>query len=301
MKTKRPPVVVYRMVSVLVALVMRAPLGTNLGLLRVLWAHPLKGVSIASGQLLETRGALIPAHPLEGVSLAASGLSSAEVGQAWHASRMAPQRATYGRWQINKLIDGLWDWGQHEQAWESRRQYGLRICAIDMMGTYRPRLQNCQSAHYNSVAGGGPAPRTGRKASRGHKSLPAIEQGGPSRGHGLIAEVVNTAGGRKAVLRQIVRMPAGSVRHKDLRRALVETARQAQSDDVVSTADGPSKGHFAEFSAAEMLAINTKPFVVRGDAMAPQRATYATFRRAEPPARKGARGRKPTRPQVVRP
>ena len=225
-KTKRPPGVVYRMVSVLVALVMRAPLGTNLGLLRVMWAHPLEGVSIASGRLLETRGALIPA-------LAATGLSQTEVGQAWHASR-------YGRWQVNELIDGLWEWGKREQAWETRRQHGLRVCAIDMMGTYRPRLQSCQSGHYNSVAG---------------KTLPAIE-------HGLIAEVVNTPGGRKAVLRQIVRMPTGSVRHKDLRRALVETARRTQSDDEVSTAD-------AEFSAAEMLAINAKPFVVRGDVMAP--------------------------------
>jgi hypothetical protein len=59
------------MMSMLIAIVIELPIGTNLGLLRVLWA-------LVSGQLLNTCGALIPA-------LAAIGLSDAEVRQAWSA------------------------------------------------------------------------------------------------------------------------------------------------------------------------------------------------------------------------
>ena len=46
------------MMDVLIGLVIELPIGTNLGLLRVLWA-------LVSGQLLGTRGALM-AQPLRG-------------------------------------------------------------------------------------------------------------------------------------------------------------------------------------------------------------------------------------------
>ena len=52
------PRIVYRMMDVLIGLVIELPIGTNLGLLRVLWA-------LVSGQLLGTRGALM-AQPLRG-------------------------------------------------------------------------------------------------------------------------------------------------------------------------------------------------------------------------------------------
>ncbi len=49
------------MMRVLVALVIELPIGANLGLLRVLWA-------LVRGQLLVTRGALIPALANIGLS-----------------------------------------------------------------------------------------------------------------------------------------------------------------------------------------------------------------------------------------
>jgi hypothetical protein len=63
--------IVYRMMSVLAALVIELPIGTNLGLWRVLGA-------LVSGQLLNTRGALIRV-------LSAIGLSDGEVMQAGSA------------------------------------------------------------------------------------------------------------------------------------------------------------------------------------------------------------------------
>ena len=65
------PEAVYRMMTLLCALVVGLPVGTNLGLLHLLWM-------LVSGQLLATRGAVIP-------GLSACGLSRRAVGRAWAA------------------------------------------------------------------------------------------------------------------------------------------------------------------------------------------------------------------------
>ncbi len=65
------PEAVYRMMTLLCALVVTLPVGTNLGLLHVLWM-------LVSGQLLGARGAVIP-------GLSACGLSDRAVRRAWAA------------------------------------------------------------------------------------------------------------------------------------------------------------------------------------------------------------------------
>lgn len=65
------PEAVYRMMTLLCALVVTMPVGTNLGLLHLLWM-------LVSGRLLTTRGAVIP-----GVS--ACGLARGAVRRAWAA------------------------------------------------------------------------------------------------------------------------------------------------------------------------------------------------------------------------
>ena len=62
---------VYRMMEVLCAVVAGTPIGTNLGLVHLLWM-------LVSGQLLATRGAVIP-------GLSATGLSEPAVRRAWAA------------------------------------------------------------------------------------------------------------------------------------------------------------------------------------------------------------------------
>src|SRR5256886_7640570 len=65
------PEAVYRMLVLLCTLVAPLPVGTNLGLLHLLWM-------LVSGQLLATRGAVIP-------GLSACGLARGAVRRAWAA------------------------------------------------------------------------------------------------------------------------------------------------------------------------------------------------------------------------
>jgi len=62
---------VYRVIEVLCAVVAGIPIGTNLGLVQLLWM-------LVSGQLLASRGAVIP-------GLSAPGLSEPAVRRAWAA------------------------------------------------------------------------------------------------------------------------------------------------------------------------------------------------------------------------
>ena len=77
------PEAVYRMMTLLCALVVGLPVGTNLGLLHLLWM-------LVSGQLLATRGAVIP-------GLSACGLSRRAVGRAWRALGQ-------GAWSSTELL-----------------------------------------------------------------------------------------------------------------------------------------------------------------------------------------------------
>jgi len=85
------PEVVYRMMTLLCALVRALPIGTNLGLLHLLWM-------LVSGQLLAARGAVIP-------GLSACGLSRRAVRRAWgrlgrgigHARRSWPVGRNWSR------------------------------------------------------------------------------------------------------------------------------------------------------------------------------------------------------------
>src|SRR4051794_12874713 len=65
------PGVVYRMMTLLCTLVGAVPIGTNLGLLHLLWM-------LASGRLLASRGAVIP-------GLSDCGLSAGAIRGAWAA------------------------------------------------------------------------------------------------------------------------------------------------------------------------------------------------------------------------
>src|SRR5438045_1355974 len=123
---------VYRVVVVLCAVVSGTPIGTNLGLVHVLWM-------LVSGRLLETRGAVIP-------GLSATGLSAPAVRRAWAALGQ-------GDWSSAELLAR---WRAHvEQAgpWRAHAYAGYRPVAVDVTGCWRPRLQGCATSHYDGRAG----------------------------------------------------------------------------------------------------------------------------------------------------
>jgi hypothetical protein len=133
--------VVYRVIGVLCGVVTATPIGTNLGLVHLLWM-------LVSGRLLETRGAVIP-------GLSATGLSDPAVRRAWAALGQ-------GDWTSAGLLT-RWR-RQVEQAgqWRVHEYEGYRPVAVDVTGFWRPRLQGGVTSHYHGPAG---------------KALPAIPVG----------------------------------------------------------------------------------------------------------------------------
>jgi hypothetical protein len=135
------PEAVYRVVTLLCAVVQTAPVGTNLGLVEVLWM-------LVSGRLLATRGALIP-------GLAETGLSEAAVRRAWAA-------VGHGAWTSERLLTSWAAQVAQEQRWQPACYEGFRPVAVDVTAFWRPRLHDCPTRHYSAEAG---------------KALPAIPLG----------------------------------------------------------------------------------------------------------------------------
>jgi hypothetical protein len=135
------PETVYRTIEVLCAVVAGTPIGTNLGLVQVLWM-------LVSGQLLASRGAVFP-------GLSATGLSETAVRRAWASMGQ-------GKWKSAGLLRA---WRRHVEAdghWRAHEHEGYRPVAVDVTGFWRPRLQGCATSHYHGPAG---------------KALPAIPVG----------------------------------------------------------------------------------------------------------------------------
>jgi hypothetical protein len=135
------PEAVYRMMTLLCALVRGLPIGTNLGLLHLLWM-------LTSGRLLASRGAVFG-------GLAASGLSARATRRAWAALGQGDWTSAQllGRWAA--LVAG-------EGQWQPQTHGGYHPVAVDVTGFWRPRLRACPTTHFHQAAG---------------KALPAIPVG----------------------------------------------------------------------------------------------------------------------------
>ena len=185
------PEAVYRMITLLCALVRALPIGTNLGLLHLLWM-------LVSGQLLATRGAVIP-------GLSACGLSDRAIRRAWAALGQGDwtSRQLLARWAATVVAEGRWQPHTHG---------GYHPVGVDVTGFWRPRLRNCPTTHYHGAAG---------------KALPAIPVG-------LIACVGSTAGQRLALPLAFVRADTADPSPSAHARLLVRAAvRQCAPDDVL--------------------------------------------------------------------
>jgi hypothetical protein len=132
---------VYRVLTLVSALVVDVPIGTNLGLLHLFWM-------LLSGKALLTRGAIIP-------GLSAVGLSEGAVRRAWAALGR-------GRWTSDRLVTSWARVVEAEGYWQPHRHGGYQPVAVDITAFWRPRLQGCPTSHYSATAG---------------KALPAIPVG----------------------------------------------------------------------------------------------------------------------------
>ena len=185
------PEAVYRMMTLLCALVRALPIGTNLGLLHLLWM-------LVSGQLLASRGAVIP-------GLSACGLSDRAIRRAWAALGQGgwARRQLLARWAMTVAAEGRWQPHAHG---------GYCPVGVDVTGFWRPRLHHCPTTHYHGAAG---------------KALPAIPVG-------LIARVGSTAGQRLALPLAFVRAdPADPGPATQARLLVREAVRQCATDDAL--------------------------------------------------------------------
>ena len=123
---------VYQVLTMLGALVAPLPVGTNQGLLHLLWM-------LVSGRLLETRGAVLP-------GLRDCGLSDRAIRRAWAALGQGgwASGALLARWAA--AVEGAGEWQPHAHG-------GYRPVAVDLTGFWRPRLRGCPTTHYHGTAG----------------------------------------------------------------------------------------------------------------------------------------------------
>ena len=123
------PEAVYRMLVLLCTLVAPLPIGTNLGMLHLLWL-------LVSGPLLATRGAVIP-------GLSACGLAERAVRRAW---------ATLGQgdWTSAGLLAQWRALVAAAGRWQAHTHGGSHPVAVAVTGFWRPRLQDCPPPHESS-------------------------------------------------------------------------------------------------------------------------------------------------------
>lgn len=132
---------VNEIITAIVFVMQVVPIGTNLSLVRLVWA-------MVQGSFLVSRGAIHSA-------LLASDFTAGEIRGSWAALR-------YGSWQIDELIATWQAYVASRNQWRERRYGGYRVKSVDITGFWRPRLAGAVSKHYHALA---------------QKALPAIVLG----------------------------------------------------------------------------------------------------------------------------
>lgn len=119
------------MIQVIEHIVQVAPVGTDLGLLFLLW-------SMVNGSFLLSRGAVFPA-------LQATGLDKERSRRSWAAFR-------YGAWTIEKLIAAWRGYVLSEGKWQSHRYEGYRPVSVDWTAFWRPQLKGWKGKMFHRLA-----------------------------------------------------------------------------------------------------------------------------------------------------
>ena len=107
------------------------PIGTNLGLLQLLW-------SMVNGSFLTSRGAIFPA-------MQASGFTKGEIRRGWAALRG-------GVWRIDELLTTWRTYVQGQGRWQAHEYEGYRPVAADITAFWRMRLKGWLGRYFNGIA-----------------------------------------------------------------------------------------------------------------------------------------------------
>lgn len=118
-------------IQAIVFIVQVVPMGTNVGLVRILWV-------MVNGSFLVSRGALFSA-------LHVNGFSVKEIRRSWAALR-------YGVWDINDLLESWQIYVARENQWSPRSYEGYRVLSVDITGFWRPKLKGWLGKHYHNLA-----------------------------------------------------------------------------------------------------------------------------------------------------
>lgn len=118
-------------VQVMVYIVQTVPMGTNIGLIRMMWV-------MMNGSFLQSRGAVCSALHLNGFSVD-------EIRRSWVALR-------HGNWDINELLENWQVYVASQNQWRARRYERYRVLSVDITGFWRPHLQGWQGKHYHNLA-----------------------------------------------------------------------------------------------------------------------------------------------------
>jgi hypothetical protein len=195
-------------------------------------------LTLVSGHLLPSRGALFPA-------LQASGLSEAEVRRAWAAFRG-------GVWQIGVLlplwrgyIEGLPGWHYHEHE-------GYRAVPVDITAFFRPQLKDCPSKHYYAPAG---------------KALPAIIIG-------MTGTTGSLNGQRLAVPRDFLRVTPKDPSEKSLQVNLIKQVYKKLAEDEAAVMDAGFKLRAVQEAGLKRYVLRlSKNFTARRNKVMPYTGT----------------------------
>jgi len=118
-------------VQAIAFVVQTVPIGTNIGLIRILWV-------MVNGSFLRSRGAVFSALHL-------SGFDAQEIRRSWAALR-------YGNWEVNELLECWQIYVASQNQWRTRRYEHYQVLSVDMTGFWRPRLQGWLGKHYHHLA-----------------------------------------------------------------------------------------------------------------------------------------------------
>lgn len=123
---------VTKIITALDFVVQDTPIGTNISILRLLWA-------MVNGSFLVSRGAVHGA-------LKASDFEDEEIRRGWSALR-------YGSWTIEELLSAWRIKVASDNEWSVRRYEGYKVKSLDITGFWRPKLKGEVNKLYNSAAG----------------------------------------------------------------------------------------------------------------------------------------------------
>src|SRR5579859_7010220 len=182
--------IVYRIQALLEKILGNVPTGTNLGLMHLF-------LTILSGRLLSSRGALFPALTDFGLEPAAVRRAVAAVG--------------CGHFQLDNLVD---NWGQAVAAeghFHPHIYEGVRPVACDLVGFFRPQFEEVLGKHYHALA---------------DKALPAVSVG-------VVGALGSVGAMRLALPRAIVTACGGDLSETALKqRTIARAATQLQAAEA---------------------------------------------------------------------